>query len=151
MTGSILWIPNSIGTPAFVLDASVAIAWLIIEKSTPYTDSVVRKLSSTVGIVPAIWGTQIADMARRAERRHLVTQRELERYFGWLRNYWIRIDDETNALAWSDTHEIARKYRVTNFDAAYLELALRLKLPLATTDAALSRSALSAGVPIYSP
>ncbi|MBX9627555.1 MAG: type II toxin-antitoxin system VapC family toxin [Gemmataceae bacterium] len=151
MTGPLLWTHDHPGPPEFVLHPSVALAWWPIYRGTVYAQRVFRRVTSTVAIVPATFGVQIADAVRRVERAGAATRVQVETYYAGLRAFWIRADGEANARAWSDTHGLARTRRVSVYDAAYLELARRLNLPLAAEDPTLTRHAAAAGVPIFSP
>jgi predicted nucleic acid-binding protein len=101
--------------------------------------------------VPEIWILQMADGLAKAERQKLFTPALTTPKLATLRNYPILFDDETHARAWSDTLDLARAHKLSVFDAAYLELALRLKLPLATADRALTRAANSGGATTFTP
>jgi predicted nucleic acid-binding protein len=102
-------------------------------------------------IVPGCWPAQLAEAARLGERRRLRPSAEIDRFLAQLCYFSIRIDDETNARAWGDTLSLSRTHNIIIFDAAYLELALRLALPLASIDTTLRRAANAAGVPIFTP
>jgi predicted nucleic acid-binding protein len=80
-----------------------------------------------------------------------VTVAGAERCFDWIYPFQVVLDPETPALAWTDILDIARARSISIDDAAYLELARRPNLPLATTDATLTRAASAAGVAIFTP
>ena len=83
------------------------------------------------------------------ERRKRSTEVETIRWTGILASLPIVVDSETNAHAWSETLNLARVHQLTAYDAAYLELAMRRGLPLATTDAKLKLAAQAVGVPLF--
>ena len=85
------------------------------------------------------------------ERRGRNTQANTVQWTGFLGSLPILIDEETTARAWTDTAKIARSWNLSGYDASYLELALRLGVPLATLDEKLKAAATAAGVPLYGP
>jgi predicted nucleic acid-binding protein len=139
----------------FVLDASVTMSWLLADgKSTDqrYAASVLTSLAES-GIaagVPVTWALEIANVVARAEARGLVTEAQSEAFLEMLSGIRIRPDSATFPRAMVETLSIARRYRLSSYDASYLELALRLGLPLATLDSDLLQAAKKAGINRYS-
>jgi len=101
--------------------------------------------------VPILWSIQIAEWARDAEVQGRGTQAKIETFLDGLCQFRIHVDRSTPFRAWGDLLSVARTHNVSIYVAAYLELALRLKLPLATTDATWVNAAHSAGAPILTP
>jgi predicted nucleic acid-binding protein len=93
----------------------------------------------------------VANILVLGERRQRSTEAEASKWLGYLQMLPIRPDQETAARAWSDILHVARSYELSAYDAAYLELAIRLGLPLASLDDRLKAAAASAGVAEYSP
>jgi predicted nucleic acid-binding protein len=143
--------PHGTGTPAFVLHVSVSLGWIVPARATGYTGNVLSALSKARPVVPEIWIVHMADGLATAERQGLFTPALTTLRLAALRNYPILFDDETHARAWYDTLDLARAHKLSVSDAAYLELALRLNLPLATADRALTRAANSAGATTFTP
>lgn len=143
--------PHANGPPEFVLHTSVALPWVVRDVSNIYSSDVLNALVRTTAIVPESWLIDLAEVAMSFELDGWYSAARVSEHLMVLDGYPILVDDETNRRAWSDIFHLARTYSIPVHSAAYLELALRLKLPLATTDATLSRSALVAGVPIYTP
>jgi predicted nucleic acid-binding protein len=133
----------------FVLDNSISIAWCFEDETSPYADAVLDRLTSTRAIVPALWPLEAANALLMGERRKRTTEAKVARWIGFLASLPITIDDATNAHAWGDTLSLARGHNLTAYDAAYLELAVRLGLPLATLDARLKAAAEAVGVALY--
>jgi predicted nucleic acid-binding protein len=134
-----------------VLDASVALSWLLRDagaRSERYAFDVLRRMRATTTEieVPVTWTLEIANVVARAESRGHVTEAETEAFLEMLRAAPITVDSATAAHALSDTLQLARRHRLSAYDASYLELALRGGLPLATLDAELIRAAAKAGV-----
>jgi predicted nucleic acid-binding protein len=130
-----------------VLDASVALCWLFEDQATAYTDSVLDRL---VGgddvVVPTIWPYEIANVVAVAERRKLVNAAQAVAFLQTLGQLSIALDRRKIQDVFSLVLEAARRYRLSAYDASYLELAMREALPLATGDGALRNAARAAGV-----
>lgn len=125
----------------FVLDASVAIAWCFDDESTPAAWALLDSLRAAPGHVPAVWALEIGNILLGAERRRRITQARAVEFLGILGELDIRADADLPGRAFRDVLPIAREQRLTTYDATYLELAMRLGLPLATKDTALIRAA----------
>jgi predicted nucleic acid-binding protein len=135
--------------PTFVLDNSIVMAWSFADETSAYADAVLDTLITTETIVPALWPLEVANALLVRERRKRSTEAETIRWIGILNKLPIVIDDETNARAWSDTLALARGHKLSAYDAAYLELAIRRRLPLATLDEPLKAAAKAVGATLY--
>lgn len=134
---------------SFVLDNSIVMAWSFEDESNDYADAVLDRLATTRAVVPGLWPLEVANALLMGERRMRSTEAETIKWTGMLVSPPIVIDGETNAHAWSDTLNLARGHNLTAYDAAYLELAIRLGLPLATIDAKLKVAAENVGVTLF--
>jgi len=132
-----------------VIDISVAIAWCFPDEQDDYSQSVLDALSSERAIVPDLWHLEVANTLLVGERRKRSTQANTVTWLGFLAALPIAIDEETKAHAFGDTLSLAREHNLSAYDAAYLELAMRRGLPLATLDAKLKTAAQAVGVPLY--
>jgi predicted nucleic acid-binding protein len=135
----------------FVLDNSIAMAWSFADEVSDYADAVLDSLTTVRTIVPMLWPLEVANALLMGERRKRSTEAETIRWIGILNRLPIVIDDETNTRAWSDTLALARGHKLSAYDAAYLELAIRRRLPLATLDDPLKAAATATGVALYDP
>jgi predicted nucleic acid-binding protein len=130
-----------------VLDASVALCWLFDDQATAYTESVLDRLVGGDAVVaPAVWPFEIANVVTVAERRRIVNPAQAAAFFQTLGQLSIAVDRAEIEHIFNAVSETARRYRLSAYDAGYLELALREALPLATVDAALRNAARAAGV-----
>lgn len=134
-----------------VLDASVTLTWLLKdagERSEAYAFDVLKQIRTpgTEVHVPATWGLEIANVIARSEAKGIVTEAQSEGFLAMLNASPIVVDGSTAAHALSETLQLARRYRLSSYDASYLELAMRAGLPLATLDEALQKAATKAGV-----
>jgi predicted nucleic acid-binding protein len=138
-------------TAQFVLDCSVTMGWYFKDEATAYARAVRKSLGPVAAVVPALWPLEVANILVLGERRQRSTAADASKWLTYLQLLPIRVDDETAVRAWSDLLSVARSYELSAYDAAYLELALRLGLPLASLDDRLNAAASVAGVPAYQP
>jgi predicted nucleic acid-binding protein len=134
-----------------VLDASVTLTWLLRDagaRTEAYAFNVLKQIRSpgTEIQVPVTWGLEISNVIARSELKGALTEAQSEAFLEMLDAAPITIDAPSAAHALSETLQLARRYRLSSYDASYLELALRAGLPLATLDEALERAASKAGV-----
>jgi predicted nucleic acid-binding protein len=133
----------------FVLDASVALAWYLRAQSTPTTLAAREALARDTAWVPHHFAIEVARTLRRHERRKLISPEFVDEALGQFRNLPITQDMVGALDVMSSVVSFARRHTLRVADAAYLELAQRLGLPLATRDAALTRAAKAAGVELF--
>jgi predicted nucleic acid-binding protein len=132
-----------------VLDGSLALAWCFEDETTPAVDALMLKVAKEGAIVPSLWRFEVANALQMAIRRKRIDSAYRDRTFATLSALRIRIDEAGDAHAWSATVQLAELYRLTVYDAAYLELAQRMRLPLATLDSDLAAAGRSAGVQVH--
>lgn len=111
-----------------------------------YAGKVLDLMQEAQALVPVTWGLEVANVIAKAEEKALVTEARSEAFLEMLEDVDIEADSATFAHALSDTLQLARRYKLSSYDASYLELALRLGLPLATLDDDLQKAAKKAGV-----
>lgn len=123
---------------AFVLDCSATLPWIFGSEANQESRALLDGLAEgATAWVPALWHLELANVLLGAQRKGRIDQAGIEAFLGALGTFAIEVDPETIALAWSRTLALAREHGLSAYDAAYLELALRRGLPLATRDAAL--------------
>ncbi|MBM3521919.1 MAG: type II toxin-antitoxin system VapC family toxin [Alphaproteobacteria bacterium] len=130
----------------FVLDASVTFAWCFADEASPAADALLERADREGVVVPGIWALEVANVLLAAERRRRITTAPADRFVTLLAALPITVDRETADRALGDTIDLARQLKLTAYDVAYLELARRLRLPLATRDADLQRAARATSV-----
>lgn len=133
---------------SLVVDASMAIAWLFSDERTDIPQAVLRRVAVEGAIVPSLWRLEVANVLRNAVRHGRCDDKYATRCLQRLDRLRITIDPETDAHAWGATRRLAGMHNLTVYDAAYLELAIRRKRPLASRDAALIRAGGKAGIDI---
>ena len=134
-----------------VVDASIAIAWQFEDEATPAADALLARTVDSGAVVPTIWRLEVANTLRMAVRRKRCDETFFNEAIARLEALSVDDDDQTSHHAWTDTSALARDEGLTLYDAAYLELALRRKLPLATGDRALIAAGQRRGVEILTP
>lgn len=132
----------------FVLDASVAASWFFGDEGGDYATTILDSLNEAEAFVPALWPLELANVLIISERRKRCSEAEAARFIELLGNLPITIDDDSTRHAMTGTYQLAREYGLTAYDAAYLELAMRMGAPLATMDKQLVAAAYKAGVHI---
>ncbi len=131
---------------SFVLDASVTMAWLFEDESTKYTDSVLLKLESEDALVPDLWLYEVANVLVIGERNKRITEANSRRFAALLSELPIRVVEIAKGALWGNVLVLAREHRLSAYDAAYLELAMREGLPIASQDKALRKASKQAGI-----
>ncbi len=133
---------------SLVLDASMTIAWLFTDERADLPQAVLRRVAAEGALVPAIWRLEVANVLRNAVRRGRCDEGYATRSLRRLGRLRIAVDAETDGHAWGTTRELSREHDLTVYDAAYLELALRLRQALASRDGALLKAARNVGLDV---
>lgn len=131
----------------FVLDCSVAVSWIISDEADANSTALLERLGDEEAFVPNLWRLELANVLIQAEKRGRISQADSMAAFGFLDALPIRTDDQTDARAFREIQSLARSRKLTTYGAAYLELALRLNLPLATKHKAVRKAAKKLDVP----
>jgi predicted nucleic acid-binding protein len=135
----------------FVLDSSVTLAWFFEDETNPYADSVDDSFVVARAVAPALWPIEVANGLLMGERRKRTTETRVSEFLRLLESLPISVDDQKGSHAWKESVHLARKHRLTVYDADYLELAMRLRKALASIDEQLIRAAIAEGVAAYQP
>lgn len=126
---------------SLVLDSSVTLAWIYTEETTSEIREVLNQVADYGAWVPALWRLEIANILEMGVRRKRHDAAFRDATLGDLLLLPLYVDTETDQRAWGPILRLAERYRLTLYDAAYLELAQRRSLPLATLDGDLRRAA----------
>jgi predicted nucleic acid-binding protein len=133
----------------FVVDASVGFSWVHESQATAETDKLLDEVASGhAAVVPSMWFLEIANVLLMAQRRRRLTAAQRRTALATLGGLGLVVDEEGHRTAFFKTSELAEKHRLTVYDAAYLELASRRKLPLASRDEALVAAAKQCGIKV---
>lgn len=133
----------------FVLDSSLTGAFVLKDEATPATDAVLDSLGEgTKACAPALWRWEVANLLLMAERRKRLTSADRHRHLTQLKTLPVEMDEAAVEEAWNATPLLAQKHKLSSYDAAYLELAIRRGLPLGTLDKELRKAAQQEGIPL---
>jgi predicted nucleic acid-binding protein len=131
---------------SFVLDNSVALSWCFEDEQTPSVMALLDRVVETGAMAPLLWPLEALNGLLVAERRRRLTAAKRAELAGLLRALPITLDDDTAEKSWEDTVRLAERFTLSVYDATYLELAQRRRLPLASKDRALRSAAAALGV-----
>ncbi|MDD5343367.1 MAG: type II toxin-antitoxin system VapC family toxin [Smithella sp.] len=132
----------------FVIDNSVVMSWCFKDETSKYTDTVLDYLENTTAYVPAIWPLEVSNVLLVAERRKRLNQADSSRFISLLFELPIIVEPESPERMLSEILALAREYKLSSYDASYLDLAMRKGLPIATTDKNIMSAARKSHVPI---
>jgi predicted nucleic acid-binding protein len=131
---------------SLVLDASVALSWYFEDERTPEADALLDRVADQGATVPGLWRLEIANGLRTAIRRKRIDEGFRNRAIAQLTRLPINVGPDTDRYAWTTTLYLADRFALTPYDAAYVELAQRLMLPLATLGEPLRTAATALGI-----
>ncbi len=131
---------------SLVLDASAALAWCFADEQTASDRKLLSLVTREGAEAPSIWPLEVANVIVLAQRKGRLTQTQTAESIETIRSLPIRIRETTPSSVFENLVLLAQKYSLTIYDASYLELAIRLRIPLTSRDEMLKRAARSAGV-----
>ena len=129
----------------FVIDASLAGAWILPDEQSDIARAIRLGYGENISVVPCHWWLEVCNLLLKAERRGRLEPADTARTLALIARLPLEIDD---AADYSQLMQLARRHQLTAYDAAYLELALRIDAPLATLDRKLLISARKEGVEV---
>jgi len=135
-----------------VLDASMALAWLLERKDrgeAALAGQALDAVRATGALVPALWYSEVANALLLAERQRVITAQASASYLSGLSFWEIVQDPVPPAMSQTQSIQLGRVYNLTAYDATYLELAMRRGAALATFDRKLAEAARAAGVRVF--
>jgi predicted nucleic acid-binding protein len=133
---------------SFVVDSSIAVAWLLPDEQSPATDALASRLEDGTAVAPALWLLEVGNALLTAQRRKRLTDREVDRSLGVLTALPIDVESSPPGESLAVILALARKLGLTAYDAVYVELAHRRRLPLATLDVRLAEGARKIGLEV---
>ncbi|OGQ33478.1 MAG: hypothetical protein A3F16_08775 [Deltaproteobacteria bacterium RIFCSPHIGHO2_12_FULL_43_9] len=131
----------------FVLDCSVTMGWCFREESDSYVAKILYSFEDAEAVVPFLWCYEVCNVLTLAERKKRISTTEATRFLSIITELPIIIDEKSDVM--KDILVLARHHEISAYDAAYLELALRLGLPLATLDRGLTAVLEKTGIKKY--
>jgi predicted nucleic acid-binding protein len=125
----------------FVVDCSLVMTWCFDDEINDYSDTILEKLNDSKAVVPTIWALEVANVLLLSQRRKRITSVKSASFIDTLSRLPIFIDESTTSRAMHSIFVLANELNLTVYDAAYLELAIREKIPLFTMDKGLIAAA----------
>lgn len=118
----------------FVVDNSVVMAWCFKDETSQYADRILGRLELSTGFVPSIWPLEVCNVLLVAERRKRIGEAGSTRFITLLSELPIIVEQEQPERMIKEIFALARKHKLSSYDASYLDLAMRKGLPIATQD-----------------
>ena len=134
----------------FVIDNSVVMTWCFKDETSQYADAILDSLEIVTGFVPSIWPLEVGNVLLVAERNRRLSEADSTRFIFLLTELPIIVEQEPPERMIKEIFALARKHRLSSYDASYLDLAMRKGLPIATLDKNLIAAAKRSKVPIVS-
>lgn len=131
---------------SLVLDPSLTLAWYFEDERTAAADVVLSRVADEGAVVPPLWRVEVLNAFQIGIRRKRVDTGFRDAALARLSAMAIDVDTESDTQVWTTTLHLADRFRLTAYDAVYLELAQRRQLPLASLDEELRRAAAAVGV-----
>ena len=131
---------------AFVVDASVACAWVFVDEATPALDDLLDRAIGEEVFVPTLWRSEVLNTLIQACRRKRITETEILEF--WYNLEALNITESPYNPSPAQIIELCQKHSLTAYDAHYLALAMWLKIPLATLDSQLATAAKQEGITV---
>ena len=132
-----------------VIDASITAAWCFKDETTDYTEGVLTAVSGfSDALAPRLWAYEVRNSVLMGLRRRRISKTDAEEFLDSIKSLPIRL---TDPLSYNGVFQLADRHGLTVYDAAYLDLAVRERLPLASIDAALIRAAEQSGITVFQP
>ena len=129
-----------------VLDSSFALAWCFEDEASPRTDAVLNQADQLIFAVSPLWRWEIVNVLLMSERRGRIKPEQTAEILARLALMNIELDEGWESAPQQDLLRLSRQHKLTAYDATYLEMALRLKLQIATLDGPLETAAKNMGV-----
>ncbi len=132
----------------FVVDNSVIMTWCFKDENRQYSDFILDKLEYNTAFVPSIWALELTNVLVVGERKKRINEAGSTRFMALLAELPIIVDQESPERMLKEIFALARKHKLSSYDASYLDLAMRKGLPIATLDKALLEAAERSKVPV---
>ena len=132
----------------YVVDASMALSWCFPDEATPRTEALLDQLREAQGFVPQVWALEVTNVLLSRERSKRYSEAEVFGMLEILARLPLRVDIRTSGNIFTRILQVARAQGLTTYDASYVELALRVDLPLASNDREMRDAAASLGIEV---
>lgn len=135
--------------PSFVVDNSIVMTWCFQDQANDYADAVLNSMTDNVAIVPSVWPLEVLNVLLVAERRQRLEQTDSARFLALLAQLPILVDRSRLEERMGELLALGRANQLSSYDASYLDLAMRLGVPLATLDQKLIAAARNVAAPLF--
>jgi predicted nucleic acid-binding protein len=135
----------------FVIDNSIVMSWCFEDEGNSYAEAVLESIEAGRAFVPAIWPLEVGNVLLVAERKKRLSHASAVRFLDLLGGLPISVEQETPERMRNEILSLAREYDFSTYEPSYLDLAIRLDLPISTQDISLANAAGKCEVPIYEP
>jgi len=132
----------------FVVDNSVVMSWCFKDEEDRYADAILERLEESTAIVPSIWPLEVVNVLLVAERKNRLSEADSTRFVTLLIQLPIMVEQDQPERMMRDIMTLARGHNLSSYDASYLDLAMRMDIPIATLDNNLRSAAHRAQVSI---
>jgi predicted nucleic acid-binding protein len=134
---------------ALVIDSSIAASWCFPDERTDYANAILQVVAAPLeAVAPRLWAYEVRNSALMGLRRKRITRADAQEFFECIKGLPIRL---TDPVSYDVVFGLADRHGLTVYDAAYLDLALREGLPIASLDKALCNAAGNSGVALFQP
>lgn len=127
--------------PSFVLDCSLAAAWCFLDEATDATTKLLQRMESEAALVPAWWYLELTNVLAMAERKGRIDREQVAEFIALIESFQLEEESEAPRRAFHHLLPLCRSAQLTSYDAVYLDLAIRRRLPLASLDEPLRKAA----------
>jgi predicted nucleic acid-binding protein len=135
----------------FVIDNSVVMSWCFEEESDAYSEGVLDSLADGEAFVPGIWPLELGNVLLVAERKKRLSEASVVRFLELISSLPLSVEQESPQRILSEIVSLARQLGVSTYDASYLDLAMRMELPISTLDASMRKAARKLKIRAYLP
>ena len=135
-------------TASFIIDCSITMTWCFRDEATEASSRIQERLASETALVPGHWFLEVANVLAMAEKRRRITSAKSDEFVRLLQLMDFEVNDEGPGRAFEHVLPLCRAQGLTSYDAAYLDVALRHRLPLATLDKDLRAAARKLGIKV---
>ena len=118
----------------FVMDNSIVMSWCFDDESNQQADQILKRLEEATAVVPTIWPLEVGNVLLVAERNKRISEAQSARFLALLGELPIVVEQETADRMIKEIFTLARKHQLSSYDASYLDLAMKLGIPIATLD-----------------
>jgi predicted nucleic acid-binding protein len=131
-----------------VIDASIALSWCFADERSYQSQKILEKVILNGAVVPNLWHLEVCNSLLIGEIKGRISYENVVEQLNSLEEIPVEVDVQTSTAAWGAVSRIARAHKLTSYDAAYVELAERYSLELATRDKAMIRAATKLNIPV---